>query len=180
MSDSDDRKLRAQILSWLEVLDETSYYDLLGVLEIADDSAIRTAFHEFSQSFHPDSHRGAAPEIREAVTIIFKRGAEAYRVLRDPKSRAAYDLALAQGALRYSLTDGSRDSQGAQKGLEALCTTPGGKLHARQAERALSEGDLEGAKELLLKAQTAEGINFALQYKFQELFEVARTIPPRG
>ncbi len=177
---NDERQLREQVLSWLEVLDDTSYYDLLGVLEIADDAAIQSAFHEFSQSFHPDSHRGRAPEIREAVTIIFKRGAEAYRVLRDPRSRAAYDLSLAQGALRYSPTGGSRDGQGEQKGLEALCATAGGRLHARQAERALAEGDLATARELLQKAQTAEGINIALQNKFQELFDVARTIPPRA
>lgn len=180
MSDGrpDDPNLRAKILEWLQVLDSTSYYDLLGILEIADETAIQRAFHEFSQSFHPDGHRQAGPEIREAVTTIFKRGAEAYRVLRDPQMRAAYDLALAQGALRYSRASGSRDSRGAKSGLESICSSPGGKLHARQAERALSEGRLEEARELLHKAQTAEGINIALENKFRELFEVAKGITP--
>ncbi len=180
MSSHDDALLRQKVLDWLEVLDDTSYYDLLGLLEIADDSAIQTAFHQFSESFHPDAHRSSSREVREAVTIIFKRGAEAYRVLKDPKTRAAYDLALAQGALRYFPTSGSRDSQGAQRGLETLCKTKGGQLHARQAERALSEGQLEEARALLEKAQTAEGINIPLQNKFQELFQVAKSIPPRA
>lgn len=175
----EDSELRGKIWQWLEVLDQTSYYDLLGILEVADESAIQTAFHEFSQNFHPDGHRQQAPEIREAVTTIFKRGAEAYRVLKDPAMRSAYDLALAQGALRYSRASGSRDGQGAQKGLEAICSTPGGKLHARQAERALSEGRFDAAKELLTKAQTAEGINLALENKFRELFQVAKSVPPR-
>lgn len=173
----DDHQLRAKVLAWLEVLDSASYYDLLGVLEVADEGAIQTAFHEFSQSFHPDSHRQSATEIREAVTIIFRRGAEAYGVLKDPQTRAAYDLALAQGALRYSRASGSRDGHGALRGLEAICSSPGGKLHARQAERALSEGRLEEAQELLNKAQTAEGINIALENKFRDLFEVAKNMP---
>lgn len=181
MSDgkADDPRLQTKVLDWLLVLDSTSYYDLLGILEVADEAAIQRAFHEFSQSFHPDGHRQAGPEIREAVTTIFKRGAEAYRVLKDPRMRAAYDLALAQGALRYSRASGSRDSQGAKSGLEAICSSPGGKLHARQAERALSEGRLEEAKELLHKAQTAEGINIALENKFRELFLVAKGMAPR-
>lgn len=174
---NDDNELGATILNWLAVLDDTSYYDLLSLLEVADDSAIQNAFHDFSQHFHPDAHRHRSPEIREAVTIIFKRGAEAYRVLKDPETRAAYDLGLAQGALRYSRTSGSRDGQGVQRGLEALCLTPGGKLHARQAERALSEGRLEAARELLTKAQTAEGINLALEDRFRELFLVVKAPP---
>lgn len=175
---TDDNELRDTIQRWLEVLGSASYYDLLGILEIADEKTIQKAFHEFSQSFHPDAHRHATAEIRQAVTTIFRRGAEAYGVLKDPQSRAAYDLALAQGALRYSRSSGSRDNQGADRGLSAICSTPGGKLHARQAERALSEGRLDEARELLTRAQTAEGINIALEYKFRELFQVAKSLPP--
>jgi DnaJ-class molecular chaperone len=169
--------LRERVASWLGILDETNYYELLSILEIADESAVQEAFHVFSQSFHPDNHRHASPELLDGIMRIFRRGAEAYGVLRDPKTRAAYDLALAQGALRYSRTGGSQDSQGSKKGLDSHCTSPGGKLHARQAERALSEGKLEEAKELLKKAQTAEGINIGLENRFRELFEVAEAMP---
>lgn len=168
-----ESELRALVQSWLEILDESNYYELLGVLEIADETAIQIAFHKFSQSFHPDNHRNSPAEVREGVTRIFKRGAEAYRVLRDSKSRAAYDLALAQGALRYFRAGGSRDSQGVERGLEALCQTPGGRLHARKAERALSEGNFEEARTEMHHAQTAEGISIALENRFRELLELA-------
>jgi DnaJ-class molecular chaperone len=175
---NDERELQATVEQWLQALDGTSYYDLLGVVQGVNEAGIQAAFHEFSQSFHPDGYRHASAEIRQGVTTIFKRGAEAYRVLKDPTLRAAYDLALAQGALRYSRASGSRDSQGEKRGLEAICSSPGGRLHARQAERALSEGRLEEAKQLLTKAQTAEGINIALENKFRELFVVAQGIVP--
>lgn len=173
-----ERELREQVGSWLRILDESSYYELLGILEIADESAIQAAFHSFSQNFHPDNHRSAPADVREDVIRIFKRGAEAYGVLRDPKARAAYDLALAQGALRYSRAAGSHDSQGTQRGLDAHCKTPGGRLHARQAERALSEGKIDEARTLMAKAQTAEGINIALENRFRELIEVAQSRSP--
>ena len=166
-------ELRTLVESWLTILDDSNYYELLGVLEIADDEAIQRAFHKFSQSFHPDNHRKSPADVRQGVTHIFKRGAEAYGVLRDPKSRAAYDLALAQGALRYSRSGGGRDSQGTEHGLEALCRTAGGRLHARKAERALSEGNVEEAKKEMHHAQTAECISITLENRFRELLELA-------
>lgn len=168
--------IRAQVESWLRVLDDSSYYELLGVLEIASDDTIQAAFHAFSQSFHPDNHRGADEALRADVTRIFKRGAEAYRVLRDPKSRAAYDLALAQGALRLMPGQARRDGEKSTESLESFCNSAGGRLHARQAERALSERDLDGAHALLRKALLAEGDNDALEDRFRELFEIAQRL----
>jgi DnaJ-class molecular chaperone len=173
--DVGESELRARVKSWLSVLDESSYYELLGILEIAGDEAIQAAFHEFSLSFHPDNHRGAPAELRADVTRIFKRGAEAYRVLRDANSRAAYDRALAQGALRLTAP-----TQGPQadtsESLESCCLTPGGRLHARQAERALRERKLDEAHHLYRKAVLAEGINLELEERFRSLFDLARRL----
>jgi DnaJ-class molecular chaperone len=175
----EEGKLRALVESWLAILDQSNYYELLGILEIADEAAIQQAFHRFSQSFHPDNHRNSPSDVREGVTRIFRRGAEAYRVLRDGKTRAAYDLALAQGALRYFRIGGSPDGQGTERGLEALCQTPGGRLHARKAERALSEGNFEEARAEMHHAQTAEGISIALENRFRELLELATSGRPQ-
>jgi curved DNA-binding protein CbpA len=84
----------ARIDAWIEVLDDASYYELLGVLPLADDAALRRAFHEFARAFHPDSHVGADASTLEKVRRVFQRGAEAYRVLADPELRLRYDLAL--------------------------------------------------------------------------------------
>jgi DnaJ-class molecular chaperone len=156
-------------------LEDSTYYELLGILEIAGDEAVQSAFHEFSQSFHPDNNRGADEKLRADITRIFKRGAEAYRVLRDPRSRAAYDLAMAQGALRLT-GHGQGPAEKTNESLEATCRTSGGRLHARQAERALSERELDNAHALLRKALVAEGDNPDLERRFRELFKVAQRL----
>lgn len=167
--------LRETVLSWLEILDDSSYYELLGLLEIADDSAIQKAFHEFSSSFHPDRHRRETEALREGVTAIYRRGAEAYGVLRDPKKRAAYDLALAQGQLRLNPGQtGSPHSPRVSAALSGLCSSKAGQLHARQLERAISERDWELSEHLLRKALLAEGQNPEFATLARDLIRKAR------
>jgi curved DNA-binding protein CbpA len=151
--------------AWLAVLGSATHYELLGLLEAADEQAIQEAFHAFAEAFHPDRHRAESEAVREAVTRIFRRGAEAYRVLRDAKRRAAYDLELAkarpEGAGPSSLPPA--------RSLDELCTTPGGKLHARQAERALTAGSLTEAHAFLTRALAAEGSNPELEARLADL-----------
>ena len=164
-----------QIESWLDVIERANYYELLGVLEIADQEAIRRAFHEFSDHFHPDRYRGQPAELVAAITKIYQRGAEAYGVLRDPKTRARYDLVMSQGGLRYNPGQTSHQAPADAGALVSLARTKGGQLHARQAERALSEGQLDDAKELVRRALRADGENDALAARARELFRLAQS-----
>lgn len=150
---------RRNLQDWLEVLDLSNYYEILGLLEICDDAAIQEAFHRFCATFHPDQHRGESAEHRAQVTRIFKRGAEAYRVLRDPELRARYDLALSAGKLRLEEAAGPDLSE---RSLPALCRTPAGRLHAGHAEDHLHRSELEAALTCLERALDAEGDNPAL------------------
>jgi DnaJ-class molecular chaperone len=86
-----------RIFEWDALIDRSSYYEVLGVLEIADAAAIRKAFHEFAVAFHPDAFPEADDETADALRRVFQRGAEAYRVLSRPDLRSEYDLALAKG-----------------------------------------------------------------------------------
>lgn len=151
--------------AWTDVLDDSSYYEILDLLELADDEAIRTSFKKFSLAFHPDVHLDAPEEHRELARRIFQRGAEAYRVLSNPELRSDYDLALAQGRLRLSvrpdtLRPGSeRPSAGPRRGsgvpvrtLEEIARTPAAKLSAWKAEREINQGDFETARRLLKEA----------------------------
>jgi len=62
------------------------YYDVLGVDRGADTGEVRKAFRQLARQFHPDVN----PDDPEAEAR-FKELAEAYEVLSNDQSRAAYD-----------------------------------------------------------------------------------------
>ncbi len=65
---------------------EPDYYAELGVARDAPAEDIRRAFRKLAAQYHPDRHPGD-----KAAEAKFKKIAEAYSVLDDPKARAAYD-----------------------------------------------------------------------------------------
>ncbi|MDF3072232.1 MAG: hypothetical protein K0R38_7833 [Polyangiaceae bacterium] len=124
----------ARVFEWDAIIDESSYYEILGLLEIADGGAIRVAFHEFAASFHP---------------------------LSRPDSRSDYDLALAKGLLRLDTPIAppplTRSSD--IRSLDELCRSPGARRYARKAEERITAGDLTGAKRELQMALREDGDN---------------------
>jgi len=62
------------------------YYDVLGVQRDAGEAEIKKSFRKLARQFHPDVN----PDDPEAETN-FKELAEAYEVLSDDQTRAAYD-----------------------------------------------------------------------------------------
>jgi curved DNA-binding protein CbpA len=150
-----------RIFEWDALLDQSSYYEVLGLLEIADGGAIRKAFHEFAVAFHPDAFPQADDETADALRRVFQRGAEAYRVLSNPESRADYDLALAKGQLRLDATIAppplARPSD--IRSLDELCRSPGARRYAKRAEELISGGDLTAAKRELQMALREDGDN---------------------
>jgi curved DNA-binding protein CbpA len=134
-----------------------NHYEVLAMVP-GDDP--RAAFHRFSERFHPDVYGQPPQQLLSALRRIYQAGTEAYRVLRDARLRSEYDLSLAKakepGASGTSATS-----------LEELCATKGGKLHARQAERALTDGNLAEAGGLLERALRAEGPNPALEERLE-------------
>lgn len=150
--DADDR---ARLAAWEAILPDATYYELLGILEIADEAAIRRAFRTFSRAFHPDAHPGTDAPTLVRLRRLFQRGTEAYRVLTDPEARAAYQLALAKGHKRLrvsSIDDGSPRA----RSLVELCRSPAARAHAREADRLISAGQLAAAHRELLLAVHAE------------------------
>jgi curved DNA-binding protein CbpA len=154
-----------RLREWADILDDSNYYEILDLLELADDEAIRASFKTFSLAFHPDLHLGDSEEYRALAKRIFQRGAEAYRVLSDPTLRSAYDLALAQGHVRLvdarasgapaSRSPSSRApsaSAARVRTLEDIARTPAAKLSALKAEREITQGDFETARRLLKEA----------------------------
>jgi curved DNA-binding protein CbpA len=150
-----------RIFEWDALIDSSSYYELLGVLEIADTAAIRKAFHEFAVAFHPDAFPEADDETADALRRVFQRGAEAYRVLSRPDTRADYDLALAKGLLRLdaSMPPPPLARPSDIRSLDELCRTAGARRYAKRAEDLISAGDLSAAKRELQMALREDGEN---------------------
>lgn len=164
---------QAHLWAWNEVLDRTSYYELLGVLEIADDAAIKDAFHAFCLAFHPDAHEGADAETLALCGRIFARGAEAYRTLMSLEGRANYDLALAKGELRLMDGTGGEPAPrgaGSARSLDELAQSAAAKRSAQRAHELIGQGDLQGAKrELKMAIYQDGGSNPALEERLDDL-----------
>ncbi|GAX27055.1 hypothetical protein FisN_9Lh376 [Fistulifera solaris] len=65
------------------MLNEESYYDILGVNEDATALEIRQAFLKWAQKLHPDKHPQASTAEKKEFTEAFQRIHQAYEVLRD-------------------------------------------------------------------------------------------------
>lgn len=164
-----------RLLDWADVLDDASYYEILGVTADAPLEDVRRAFHEFALGFHPDSFLGADDETQGHVRRVFERGVEAYRALSDAKRRADYDLALAKGELRLGRHEKREGVGVGAKSLDELCRAPGAKLYARRGEELIGQGKLREASFELWRALRAEdGPNPELIERIQALETLMR------
>jgi curved DNA-binding protein CbpA len=154
LGERDLERLRA----WADVIDDSNYYEILGVLDLADATAIKAAFHDLAVAFHPDAYAEADDDVLDVARAVFRRVAEAYRVLSDPELRSKYDLALSRGYLRLSDegVDSARTATGL-KSLEDLCRSPAARLSARRADAYIGSGNLDEARRALKDALSQDG-----------------------
>jgi curved DNA-binding protein CbpA len=115
-------------------LDQLDYYALFSIEPGASADAIRAAFHAFARRYHPDRFAAAPEAKRERAEAIYRRGAEAYRVLMSGESRRRYDEGLARGELRLSAaaTDPKRPSSTTR----LTVTSPRARPFATKAQEA--------------------------------------------
>lgn len=73
-----------------------SYYQSLGIHRAVSNEEVKAAWQKLSRELHPDVHAAEqTSEEQEMQSKLFAELTEAYSVLRDPKSRVAYDRRLA-------------------------------------------------------------------------------------
>ena len=65
-------------------------YQILGVLDTAEDIVIRAAYKALAQRYHPDKWQSNAEE----ATVRMREINDAYRILSDPIEKAQYDKTL--------------------------------------------------------------------------------------
>ena len=171
---------------WLATLESISYYQLFNVTPEATFDDLRNGFHAFAESFHPDGHQWRHPNEQAAVSYIFKRGTEAYRVLSDPQLRVRYDEALKNGILRpESLiieAQGSASMSGVARAagvgigtrLSDKVRNPGARPFILRVEELAKKGDPQQAKLQLVMAMHMDRGNPALEAYGKELDELIK------
>ncbi len=75
-------------LRFLAVLDEQTYFEMLGVAENVGDDELGSTFMKLASKWHPD--RAPSPTAREAFQRVFSLINEAHMTLSDPKARERY------------------------------------------------------------------------------------------
>jgi curved DNA-binding protein CbpA len=68
-----------------------SHYDVLGVARSASHDEIRAAYHDRARALHPDRVASQPSSSQDEARRAMQDVNEAWRVLRDPALRAAYD-----------------------------------------------------------------------------------------
>jgi curved DNA-binding protein CbpA len=135
-------------MSQPDPLEQLDYYTLLQVPEQASADEVRRAFHRFAAKYHPDrfSGAGAEPAKVERAAQIYRRGAEAYKVLTDPRRRKAYDLGLVEGRLRLDPTAEAPQEPVAVGQWPIKVKSPLARPFAIKAEQLYKAGDFGNAK----------------------------------
>jgi curved DNA-binding protein CbpA len=150
-------------------LDQLDYYELLRVEPTASADDIRRAFHEFAMRYHPDRYSGAPEDKVERASQIYRRGAEAYRVLTNTEQRKRYDGLIASGQLRYA--DPTAAEERATKRPEGVieAKTVRGRPFVQKGLEAEKRGDLQQAKLNFGMALQHEQDNAPLKQRYDEI-----------
>jgi tetratricopeptide (TPR) repeat protein len=80
-----------QLTALLQQMKTQSHFEVLGIPNTADASAVKMAYFRMAKLYHPDTGAQGAPEsIGKLKEQVFGRIGDAYRTLGDDKSRAEY------------------------------------------------------------------------------------------
>lgn len=155
------------------LLDTLDYYALLQVRETAPADEVRSAFHRFAAKYHPDRFLGdgSSPEKVERASAIYRRGAEAYKVLMDSARRKQYDEARAHGHLRYDASLAFAAKSHEFNGFPLKVKSPLARPFALKAEQLYKSGDFGNAKVNLKLALQKEGENAQLEGLLRDVEE---------
>jgi DnaJ-class molecular chaperone len=124
----------------LEALD---YYSLLSIDASAGPDEVRRAFHRFAAKYHPDRFlsAGANASKVERANQIYRRGAEAYKVLTDARRRKLYDAQLSQGKVRFDAMAEAPPEPAQLNKWPIKVKSPMARPFATKAEQAFKAGD---------------------------------------
>jgi curved DNA-binding protein CbpA len=112
---------RRQILDLYYKLDQLTHYELFDVDPSADKKAIKAAYFEVVNVFHPDRYFGKkVGSFKPKLEKVFARLSEAYDVLSRNQSRSEYDAYLRAQNRTRAFDAGQLDSGTHQAALQEV------------------------------------------------------------
>lgn len=161
-------------------LEQLDYYTLLQVPDDATSDQVREAFHRFAAKYHPDKFAGAGADPRkvERAAHIYRRGAEAYKVLCDPRRRKLYDAGLPEGRLRFDPNAELPPEPVAVGTWPIKVKSPLARPFAVKAEQLYKAGDFGNAKTNLKLALQKDKGNPQIEALLADVER--RLAPPAG
>jgi hypothetical protein len=132
-----ERSMHEELAERAERMVEQTHYEVLGLADDVPVDLVVAAFDRLSMRLHPE-RLAASGVSSDLANEVYARICEAYRTLRSPGTREAYDLQLRaatpeSAAITRPLTTGLP--------LEELSTHPIARRHLRIAQQALAVRD---------------------------------------
>jgi len=155
----------------VDPLEKLDYYSLLAIEPSANMDEVRRAFHLFAAKYHPDKFIASAADGRkiERAAQIYRRGAEAYKVLTDTRRRKLYDAQFARGIMRFDALDEPPPDPASYALWPIKVKSPMARPFATKAEQAYKAGEWGAAKVNLKMALSKDGANEHIQRLLAEV-----------
>jgi curved DNA-binding protein CbpA len=116
-----DLARRRRILDLYYRLDQLNHYQLFGVDPTVDKKAIKSAYFEIVNVFHPDRYFGKnVGSFKPKLEKVFARLTESYDVLSRAASRAEYDAYLRAQSKTRAFDAGQIDNAAHQAALQEV------------------------------------------------------------
>lgn len=132
-----DLPRRRQILDLFYHVDTLNHYELFGIDQTADKKAVKAAYFEVVNVFHPDRYFGKnVGSFKSKLEKVFARLTTAYDVLSRNASRQEYDAYLRAQSKTRAFDTGQSDSAAHQAALREVMRRI--QAEASSAARGLS------------------------------------------
>jgi curved DNA-binding protein CbpA len=140
-------KERERIDMFYKLMEDSNYYEILGVNKSTDKKDIKRRYFELSKEFHPDKFfRRSLGDYKKRLERIFNRIKEAYYILSDEALREEYDNSIKE----YNTSVRNADYRGTDraKSLKGFIEerVSKGKRYYEIAIKEFNKGNIKGAK----------------------------------
>ena len=147
---ADTRAKRREIAEAFETLRAKTHFEALGLQRTATEAQVKEAYFGLARRFHPDTHHDPdMADLRDKLESVFIRLGEAYEVLRNPRSRAAYESELASRMPRAPAPAPSAAAAPPVPAPVPEMDPAAAALSVRRAEKLMEQGKYWDAIQLL-------------------------------